>query len=421
MRRLVSYGVALAIAGTTAVLAPITTTSAAPAAAAKTSETQFAFNAVGYGTRLNGGEIPVGSDDTAYQGIGCTNIAGLEKFNTQAQQVVPGLGTLNGLRTRVWTKKRNGAVSSYARHTVAKVTLVDSPLGSLDINGVVSQARTWHDNKGFHAETITKVASITFTPAGMDPQVIDVPTPGQPAEIPGLATITIGDSIKKKDAHGARAVATAILIEVIPTDSRVKVARTGTRIEDGITSGVFRGFSAGLKARGLDNNTRVGRTPLSILPCQGTDGELRKKALASVDLEGAAVVGAVRSEQRASGTSTKAKAMERGEVGKISLGDGQVVISGVTGQANVERTKSGLKRSVSGTQVVRIKVDGEVMDFPRSGVIEVPGLVRIQDRIVKRSHNGIEVTALRLTLLDDTLAVIDLGMAKAEIRRGPSL
>ena len=37
--------------------------------------TSFAFQSSGFGIRVNGGQVPVGSSTTAYQHIGCTNLA----------------------------------------------------------------------------------------------------------------------------------------------------------------------------------------------------------------------------------------------------------------------------------------------------------------------------------------------------------
>src|SRR4051794_35912858 len=85
-------------------LAAALTTATAPAEArtdARVVQTRYALSGSGYGTRLGGGDLPVGSGATAYQHIGCTDKTGLSHTNDLAEEDVPDLGTISGLKTRV--------------------------------------------------------------------------------------------------------------------------------------------------------------------------------------------------------------------------------------------------------------------------------------------------------------------------------
>ena len=88
--------------------------------------TSFAFQSSGFGSRINGGQIPAGSSTTSYQHIGCTNLAGRDKTNDVADATVPGLGTLSGVRTRTWTTMRHGVAAAHSTHSIADLTLASS-------------------------------------------------------------------------------------------------------------------------------------------------------------------------------------------------------------------------------------------------------------------------------------------------------
>jgi hypothetical protein len=387
--------------------------SAAPA----TEATPFALAGNGFGSLVQGGQVPAGSDESAYQVIGCTNRAGIARENHEASVTVPGLGVLNGVATQVWTQSNGGVVSSYSRHTIADLTLVQSSLGSLELTAISSLSRAFHNATGFHSATATDVGSITFTPAGGDPMSFPAPTPNQPVTIPGLATIAVGGATNVSNSTGAKAAANALDIKVIPTDTRARVAHTATQISSGVKIGVFAGWSSSSRASGLQDNVTSGATPLQVMPCEGTGGVVRYRSIAHVDLGGQAVVRGLTTQQMSQQTATKASGYEGGKAKGINLGNGQLVVHDIRGRANVERTASGVTSNAKGTTIGEILVNGEVRALPDSGVLEIPGVARLETSIVKRSANGISVTALRITLLDGTLAVINLGQAKLTINR----
>ena len=74
-------------------------------------------------------------------------------------------------------------------------------------------------------------------------------------------------------------------------------------------------------------------------------------------------------------------------------------------------------RSAKGTQLASITVDGQQQTFPKTGVLEIPGLVKLERGVVKKTHSGIRVIGLRITLLDGSGAVVNL--AEASLKVGP--
>jgi hypothetical protein len=410
-------------AGTSLLAALVTapTTAAAPAASAaqSTVKTNFAMFSTGYGTLVTGGQLPAGSDQTAYSLIGCTVRAGIEKGNYEAEATLPGVGTLSAVSTRLWTEKKGDVVSSYSTHRVAEVVLGDSSTGTVTIEGVRSLSRAYHDGNRFRTESKSHVARILYTPSGGGaPQEMEVPTPGEPLVIPGLVRIAIPHTVTKAIIDGVRVATDAVDVTFYPSDSRVRIAHTATRIQKGAPFGTFRGYSAGVQARALADNVKVGRTPLSLMPCKGTKGQVKNRAVAHVNLGDQAIVRGVDTEQMGRQRPGFATGYELGNVAKVNLGDGQLIVNAIVGKANVTRKGDQLIRNTKGTTVGSIVANGRTYSFPDSGVLEIPGIAKLEQGLVHRIKNGISVIALRIKVLDGSGAVIDLGLAELQIRKG---
>ena len=384
----------------------------------RTKATTYAFQGSGYGTRIIGGQLPASSGTTAYQHIGCTDLAGLNRTNDVGDATVPGLGTASGVRTRVWTSARHGVVASHARHTIAELTLASSGLGSLTLDAIRSDAKAFHDGSGFHATTDTTIGGITFTPPVGQPQTLPAPTPDQPVTIPGLATISLGTSATSHGAHAAAAKALALRIDVVASGSSVKVALSHAQLNDGLTGGVFRGHSNATRVvSALTDLVHSGPNPLSLMGCLGTGGVVRTKSLAGLNVGGQLVVDGLSSAQEGSQGDGRAHGFERAKIARIDLGGGQLIVNAIVGKANVTRTSHGWVRNARGTQLGSITVGGQAQTFPPSGVIEIPGVARLERKVVTKTRTGISVVALRITLLDGSGAVINLGEAALRIDR----
>jgi hypothetical protein len=381
--------------------------------------TTFAFHGSGFGSRVIGGQVPAGSDTTAYQSISCTNEAGRNRTNDVADAEVPGLGTVSGAKTRIWTTKRNGVVATHARHSIAQLTLASSGVGSLSIDAIRSNAKAFHNDSGFHATTSTTIGDLSFTPPGGPAQTFPAPTPDQPIAIPGLATIYLGKSARSHDQDGASADAFALRVDMVASGSSVMVAHSHADLDGNLTSGIFSGHSNATRVvQALSDIAHSGPNPLSLMPCVGTGGETRTKTLADLDLGGQLVVKGLSSSERASQTNG-AHGFEQGKIAKINLGGGQLVVNAIVGRANVRRTAHGSVRTAKGTRIGSITAGGQTKTFPPTGVMEIPGVAKLERRVVTKTQDGIKVIALRITLLDGTGAVINLGEAKLRIARLP--
>jgi hypothetical protein len=426
MRRLALRGALLAMVSSV-ILLPGGPAHAAPVVPAKAAAvaprpTNFGLHAMGYGTSIKGGDIPLASGATGFAHITCTTLAGLNRSNGVAEVDLPGLGTIEAVDTKVATIKRGKTVTAVSRHSLAGITLAETALGSLSLGAVSSIARVWHDGNRFHSEVDSEVAGIVLTPPGGDPQVISIPTPGKPIEIPGLLRITIGESKVVKKPGFIFARAQALLVEILPTRTKVKIALSRSRMTKDVVNSIMSGYAAGLKGKvlnvGEDTIVHIGRTPTRPLPCEGTNGQVKSTRTVDLNIPSALTVGAANA--KVFGTQfgrRRARAWAEASIAEVNLGGGALVIEGIKARANVARKPGVLIRNSKGTSTLTITANGEPQTIPPIGVLEIPGLVKIEENVRQLVRGGIEVIALRLTLLDGTGAVIDLGVARAQVKK----
>lgn len=421
MRRLALRGALLAMVGSV-ILLPGGPTHAAPVVPKKSAAapvpTDFGLHAMGYGTAIKGGDIPLASGATGFAHITCTTLAGLNRSNGVANVELPGLGTIDALDTKVSTVKKGKTVSAISHHALAGITLVETELGSLSLGAVTADAKVWHNATGFHSSVNTEVAGIVLTPPDGDPQVIAVPTPGQPVEIPGLLRITLGETKQVKKPGFVFARAQGLLVEILPSKTKVKIALSRARMTDEIVNSIMSGYAAGIKGKILDPVVTIGRTPVKELPCEGTGGEVKGTAL--VDLNIPSAIDVATAQAKVFGAQwgrRRTRAWTEASIASFNLGEGRLVIEGIKARANVIRKPGSLVRNANGTSTVTITADGEPHTIPPSGVLEIPGLVRIEEAVTTKFRGGIQVIALQLTLLDGTGAVIDLGVARTQVKK----
>lgn len=426
MRRVLPAAIALmaAAAGT---LVPVTSSSATtvtPVSAARAApqvRTPFVMGGIAFGTKVSGSSVPAGSAQTGYQVMGCNKFANKARTNFVASVAIPGLGTVDGVRSRLWTAKQGNRTSSFSRHTVAGIDLLDTPLGSLSIGAVEVQSEAFNVGgpKGtYGSRTTSSVAKIVFTPASGSPTTVDLPLPGNPITIPGVAKIAVGAKFGSHGTDYAVAGGTGLKITLLPTGTTVVVGKTRATLALGKTRALFNGYGAGVAAKVLDDVAQIGRTANQPLSCTGTDGQTITKKLASADLSPLAETGATSGSAWAvKGKGAIARAKTSGSAANVVLLDGALKISVATAVATARRTAKGaLKTSAAGSHVGTITANGNAYQLDPLGELEIPGVAKLEGRVVQRLTTGIKVVGLRITLLDGSLAVVDLGVALARVR-----
>jgi hypothetical protein len=362
----------------------------------------------GYSTRVSGGSLHVGSGRTAFAVLGCTNKAGINKTNSEADLNPADILDVKAASTRVWTTSRNGTVASNARNSILKVRLGGLATG-LVINGITSKTRAYHNARGFHASARTTIASIKLL--GIDQTL---PTRGNPVTIAGF-TIALGRMSTTHGRNGANAQAEALRITLPVTNQKVYLAHSRASITGGVKYGLFSGNAYGTKVNLLNGTLKSGPTPLIVMPCQGTHGVRHTRSIVSADPLTRVHAKALSVSQSASSTRRSATAYEQAHIARVNLGH-QLVIKGINAKAMVTRDNSGLHRSARGTSVARVLLAGNRLTIPANGVLRVRGIALLETKLVKNTKSGLSVTAVRVTLLDRRAAVINLAVAKVGIR-----
>lgn len=394
---------------------------AAAAAKGKVKPTPFAFYASGFGTKVIGGDVPANSAKTAGKVLSCTNLGNIRRGNVIADATVPGTPLSVGAATTALStiaKPAKGLYASVARETIADVTLIETPLGSVSIKGLTSMARTESRKGKLDASTAINIGRITLTTPLGETQTFPAPSPQQPVTIPGLVTLELGRPTVRNNGETAKAFASSLRVTLIPSNTKVIVGNARARIERGIRTGIFSGFAAGIRGTAVDDNVKIGRNPLVQMPCVGTQGKLEERALAGVDLGGQVDVGALEVAQRSNNGAKRASGFERANVADISLADGALEIDGVFSRAQATRVGGKVTKKATGG-VARIIANGEAQELPSPGdTLEIPGLASITPQVVTRSRNGIEVVGLRIQLVEGDLATVDLAVSRIKIGKG---
>jgi len=412
---------ATVVAGT--VLALVASSGAAPAAlAAKPHHggkppkaTPYAFRAVSYGTRVRGGQIPVSSGTTSYQAIACTNQLGTAKENQVATVDLPGLGQLQGVHTTTGTTGSGDDVSTYSTHEIGSLSLdVPNVLG-LQVKAIQASSVAAHDASGYHATTDVSVAHLVLTVAGQPAVDLPIPKPGAPVEIPGLLSISIGKEKRVTTPTSAAAKADGLLIKIIPTHTSLRVAHTATKLDTGIKRGLFYGKANATQVRALSDLVRSGPQPLQVMPCQGTGGNVRSKSLAASGIPGVLQVTAGGTAVSGNQTDRRANGYTTASVAHADVLNGVLVLDAIRARAHVSRTKHHVAVDTDGTTVGQILVNGQPISLAALDDLEIPGVLKVDTDVETKSKAGIEVVAVRITLLDGSGAVIDLGHALLNI------
>jgi hypothetical protein len=391
------------------------TANVAPARAA-TTPTRFALEASGFASRALGGQVPAESDKVAYTVVACTNSAGRSRSNSELEGELGDGLTFEGAATRAWTTKVDDTVSAWSRQHIAEVTLGGTSLGDLSLVALTSTTRTWHDSTGFHATTTSSLGRIVIHPATGDDQVIAAPAPGQVVTAPGVAEIRLGAGVTKRTASSAAGSVDAVRITLLPTDTVVYLAHSRASIYGGVKSKMYGGHAYATQASLLDGSMTSGRTVPTPVPCIGSGNEWTGNGAANATLADDVVGRGLRSRQRSGITPSGHPAVTTtARVGLVDLGNG-LIVSLIHAQAQVVKTAAGYLRSSRGTSVGSVVFNGDEQTFPHTGVLEIPGVAKLERAVVERGKRSVSVTALRITLLDGTGAVIDLGNADALLR-----
>jgi hypothetical protein len=370
------------------------------------ASTVYGFFGQAFGSRVSGGTVPANSGRTALAFIGCSRSTGLSDANTLANVDLGSL-TAHGIASSTKTYRGTGSVNVRSVNTVANVGQSGD---ALEIRGIKSVSRAWHDASGFHRSAQTTIGSVLSLG-------VVVPVSGNVVNIPGVATLTLNGRRGSAGVHGASMVATAVTVDLAGTASKVVLGNASAKISDGFVTGILAGQGIAAKGSVLNGAGTTGKVARQPLNCRGTNGQWRTNNSAALNVPNAVHLGAASGSARGKQVDrSHGYAQTRGRVARATLGGGNLVIKGIVGAANVTKAGTRLVRSAKGTHILSIVFNGRNVRIPTTGhPVTVGGLAVLSAPRVHKTRFGISVVALRVDLLD-TAATLDLGIAKASIR-----
>jgi hypothetical protein len=421
-RRALALFSATAMGGTALVgLSVASPASAAPAA------TNFALSANGWSTNVVGGALPATSGPTGFALIACTRLAPRASSNDTAALRVPAgrpLVRVGATDTRVTTARTQSRVSSNSVNNVAGVVVGNKATAALQINGIQTVGRAWHDGSGYHNREVVTVARVTRYVNGNPSPVASIPTnqdlSGQSLRVPGVATVTFGSQSGSVNTRSASARVTGLRIDLTVSRTSFFVGRANARIDGGAVAGIMGGVAWGSRLDGLRGVANSGSTAAIFLPCMGTNGQWRNRHLARVRIPGVATIGGLDTGVLGRRGSDRAAARGRSTIARAVFGDRNLVIRGIRATGHVTRTRNGTVTRAATTRVLGIRVGGRTFRVPRPGqTLTIPRVARIQTKVVTRTPNGFSVAAVRVQLLQGSRveSTLRLGNVRLNIRR----
>lgn len=445
MRRHVASLLSVALTATTA----IAVTGAASASPLERRQTDYGFSGWAYGSVAKAESLGVGSGRSAPAWLGCTRLAGSKRHNFvaatggEAGSALKVTGVDNAMRSY----RNRRTLGTRSTSSVAEAVLGDPTGPTLTVTKLRTRS-TAFANRGTGklgargSARASDVVADTGTPLdlvlneagnGFATLLAEIEEAGGTLLIPGLGEIQRGERTLKEGRHAAIARTSALRARLFGADGlpggnddvRVVLARSRAAIHDDLRSGVFKGRAVPLQGVVAGDLLRVGRVHARPLPCAGTRGNVRASGLVDADLGNAEMFDADGLSARVFGVQRRnrsARAWTASRVAGLSLGGGEVTLSGITGRVNVSTDRRGrvVRNDIRGSRIGELVIGGEPQAAPSPGdVVEVPGVGTLEFFLRERGRRGSKVTAVRVTLAPGTPgeSVIDLGQARTFVQR----
>ena len=224
---------------------------------------------------------------------------------------------------------------------------------------------------------------------------------GGAIEIPGLGRLELGYARTGIGARQAAALALSLRVTLYGVDgvagtaddSTLKVGRSYARILADMPYAVMSGAGWAADADLAGGTAHVGNIVPKLLPCQGTDGQTRTKALAAATLPGVSLGGL---QGRASGKISrigKVRAWTEGSVAHVSLGSGDttLTVDGIVGRVNLVTDRRGriVRRDIEGTIPGVLTFQGQSYDASAGCGSRAAARARCPDQRPDRGHRPV--------------------------------
>lgn len=416
------------------------------AAAATTTVTPYAISASAYGSKVDSGLTGLRSGATAPAGIGCTKLVGDDRRNSLAASDASPQVITKGTRNRSFSLRTDaGRVLVRSTSDITTTRVGDGSLG-LVIQGlqglsVVSATKegTLSASSDFtFADISTTGTDATSLPTplqgllnGPTQDVLDALGAGRTITVPGLGVIRLGAADKTVTSTVAEADSAGLEIDLFGADraagggddSVVTLGVTKARLSKSPTKGLFSGSARGLQANTPDGTVLISPKSVASIPCEGTSGQVRTRALAAVDVLSLDQLAAAGLQNRVFGVQDTPQGGRTGytesTVASVSLGD-QLTIRGILARARVVRTATGTIQRLPTQEIGSIRANGTTYPAPEPGApLVIGGVAKIEVPEPVSSTYGLQVTGLQITLLSGSRAGAVISLANTRTTIAP--
>lgn len=382
--------------GLLATLTLALTAAAVPAASASTAAAA-AYNHQGYayGTSVKVGSV-VKSGPSAPVALGCTTGADVHHSNTTAGVDLAPLLTSGTVATTADTASGPTSSRTTARTQGAKL------LGGLVKGSVIQAVSTTTATSGGLA---VSGAGTNFTGLEIAGQAVaSKAAPNTRVKLAGLGYVVLNEQTKSVSATSATLTVNALHLVVTTANSLgVKV---GTNIVvshavsglDGPVAGILAGYAYGTRATVL-STVKSGPSFRVIMPCLGTDGNVRDNTGAGVTVKGLVRSGTIRNTVQGSVNGSSARGETTSTVQNANVLTGLVTASVVKADATVVKTGSTYDRSAAGSSFGTLSVNGHpeiTANVKPNTTVKIAGVGTLYlKRVIKTAH-GVQVRMIDL-------------------------
>jgi hypothetical protein len=346
----------------------------------------------------------------------CANRTGQRDEAAAADVDMLGV-SIHDARSVAWTSRTGGKTVSSSRATIGSVDIVDPSIGTVTLSGIVSLSQAWHGRHGFHQSSHPTLASIVLHPRSGDDVTYPVPEPGHSVTIEDTIRVGVGRVEGGRTEHSAWAQVDAVTIRPLSGAFRkFKLAHSQARLQGGVGEQIYGGIALpglGHDASGLLDSAR---DSVETVPCVGSGGGLSGGTGIASTLSDTVTARRVGAYQRSGlDSGGRPRVVVISEIRKVTI-DGGIEIWGIHGRAASSRSRDGYVLSRHGSVVRRVLFNGERVRLLGRDSVKVGDIAVLEPLVVKKSKGSIEVTALRVTMLDGSGQVFDLGFARATLR-----
>src|SRR5262249_44012051 len=154
------------------------------------------------------------------------------------------------------------------------------------------------------------------------------------------------------------------------------------KLAPGIKRGLFGGKANATQVSALDQLVKSGPQPLLVLPCQGTNGATRGKAVASVNIPGLLSGEAAGTRAEGQQCPGKASGFTQASIATANVANGALVLDAITAKAHVVRRLGSVSMDDKGTQIGSVTVNGQPFSLQALNGLEIPGVLKVETNVV---------------------------------------